>query len=163
MNHDDGPLFATVQELTNVEETYNAIMYLTKQSLHYDLTHPINDDIVKSRTFQIANEVRDLQSGRRFKVHASIYYDFAKEWYYILFDKDDPDKPFEIMADSQLLNTGYFAELYSILCHLTEKDDWYWNALIGMFQRKGSPSRRVRITDVIQMKKDAQDGNTVPY
>lgn len=161
MSEGDTPLFAAAQMLH--PDGFVSVLSVTERYAIADLSHASYHDIVSRRNYSIGNEVRDIEAGQRFKVRANIYYAFAQEWFYILEDKDDTSLPPITKANSELISAGKFAELHHELCVITNRTDWFWNTLISMFQRKASPSRRVRITDVFNMIKDHEDGKTVPF
>ena len=161
MKEEDGPLFATLQDLSG--EDHNATLILTETRAPDSLAHPIYDEIVRSRDYIIGTKVRDIQTGRHYQVRASIWYNISQEWYYILFDEDDVDAPFETLASSRLLSDQVFQAMRRQLCKITGEKDWTWNPLINMWTRGHHGSRRVRITDVFTIIKDAQDAKTVPF
>lgn len=161
MEKSDGPLFVTLQDTSGFYQ--DAVLHLTEWREHQTLNHPSNDDIVSKREFICATRVVSIETGKRYIIRACIWYALAQEWNYIVYDQDDPDTPFELKANSQLISEQVFQAMHRQLCKITEQEDWTWNPLINMWTRGHHGSRRVRIADVFTIIEDAKNAKTVPF
>ena len=161
MEKEDGPLFITLQDTGAFYQ--DAVLQLTEWREHNTLNHPSNNHIVAKREFICATKVISIETGRRYLIRACIWYNLAQEWSYIVYDEDDTDAPFELMANSQLISEVTHQALERNLKKITQQDDWTWNPLISMWQRGHYGSRRVRITDIFTIIEDAKHAKTVPF
>jgi hypothetical protein len=167
MLEEDIPLYA-VREFSDEPAEIDAYCRFSLTSEQYvmssahSLALSVEDEMNHPPKFFQEHIAVERETGLHYSVKYLMYYGKFSQWYYLLEDKHDPDKPWTVLPETSLMTYTEWESLGQWLNEHTNSD-YIWNAVIQMWQKNNHASSRLRISDVFNMMADARKNVTVPF